>query len=54
MSHLLLKLILYFIAGDPTGHHVIIVDDLVMTGATLVQCAKVSKTLVTCVSTKDK
>lgn len=26
----------------------IIVDDLVMTGGTLVQCAKVSKTLVTC------
>lgn len=29
------------IAGDPAGHHVIIVDDLVMTGGTLVQCAKV-------------
>ena len=43
------NLLLHFIAGDPTGHHVIIVDDLVMTGGTLVQCAKVSKTLVTCV-----
>lgn len=30
------------ITGDPAGHHVIIVDDLVMTGGTLVQCAKVS------------
>ena len=42
-------LLLHFIAGDPTGQHVIIVDDLVMTGGTLVQCAKVNKTLITCV-----
>ncbi|XP_078584330.1 uncharacterized protein LOC144866665 isoform X2 [Branchiostoma floridae x Branchiostoma japonicum] len=27
--------------GDPKGHHVVIVDDLVMTGGTLKECAKV-------------
>ena len=27
--------------GDPTGYHVIIVNDLVMTGGTLIECAKV-------------
>ena len=30
--------------GDPTGSHVVIIDDLVMTGGTLMECANVSFT----------
>jgi len=32
----------YFVLGDPNGKHVVIVDDLVQTGGTLIECAKVS------------
>ena len=28
-------------SGDPNGKHVVIVDDLVQTGGTLIECAKV-------------
>ena len=28
--------------GEPRGHHVVIVDDLVQTGGTLIECARVS------------
>lgn len=27
--------------GDPSGRHVVVVDDLVQTGGTLIECAKV-------------
>ncbi len=33
--------ILIDVAGDAKGRHVVIVDDLVQTGGTLIQCAKV-------------
>jgi adenine/guanine phosphoribosyltransferase-like PRPP-binding protein len=39
---LILSLLIFFLIGDPKDHHVVIVDDLVMTGGTLIQCAKVS------------
>jgi hypothetical protein len=29
-------------AGSPAGMHVVIVDDLVQTGGTLIECAKVA------------
>ena len=29
------------LSGEPQGRHVVIVDDLVQTGGTLIQCAKV-------------
>ena len=30
-----------WLAGDPSGMHVVVVDDLVQTGGTLIECAKV-------------
>ena len=38
-SHLFDYLLL---SGDPSGRHVVIVDDLVQTGGTLIECSKVS------------
>ena len=32
----------YLILGQPKGRHVVIVDDLVQTGGTLIECARVS------------
>jgi phosphoribosylpyrophosphate synthetase len=29
--------------GDPSGHNVVIIDDLVQTGGTLIECGKVLK-----------
>ena len=29
------------VVGEALGHHVVIVDDLVQTGGTLIECAKV-------------
>ena len=36
----------FFIPGDPKGRHVIIVDDLIQTGGTIKNCAKVSIVIV--------
>ena len=36
------------LSGDPSGKHVLIVDDLVQTGGTLIQCAKVCKLFTPC------
>jgi len=35
-------------SGNPAGCHVIIVDDLVQTGGTLIECAKVSRSMYVC------
>ncbi len=32
---------LFLVVGEPKDRHVVIVDDLVQTGGTLIQCAKV-------------
>ena len=32
---------MHTLSGEPQGRHVVIVDDLVQTGGTLIQCAKV-------------
>ena len=34
-------LLVVYVSGDPTGCHVVIVDDLVQTGGTLIESAKV-------------
>lgn len=38
---MLSKPVAIFVSGDPTGCHVVIVDDLVQTGGTLIESAKV-------------
>ena len=34
--------------GEPSGRHVVIVDDLVQTGGTLLECAKVCMSRSVC------
>ena len=36
-----MNIFLLSFVGDPKGKHVVIVDDLVQTGGTLIECAKV-------------
>ncbi len=42
-STVLMTLLIFTITliGDPNGKHVVIVDDLVQTGGTLIECTKV-------------
>ena len=37
---------MHTLSGEPQGKHVVIVDDLVQTGGTLIQCAKVRWSLL--------
>ena len=37
---------MYYFSGTPNSRHVLIVDDLIKTGGTIIECAKVTQLTV--------